>query len=334
MNKTKMTLIAVGGVLTVVVLAAAAFTYLSWAGKSAALAGDDETEGLEAVVDAVEQLSRKSVFPCAESVKILNDSRDDVQAWKDEAFKLVSRGDHPIPPTTDAQFKSMIVGDARYLATLPDGSTNKIVSADFDFGPFKPYILEGAMPEAANLKTLQREWDDFKLLVETLVPCGVTRVTRLEVKAAAAAEPVEAAPRKGAKKGAKKPAKVEETFKPDSRTYVIGLKTTPAAFVKTLNALATIDRFVVVEDFSFALERDAIATALGGEKKEEPQTSGRRRRRAVVEEESAAAEATAAPKVQLVTDPATDAAFDAVLTITVHDFKSLEEVKEEGEEAK
>lgn len=334
MNKTKMTLIAVGGVLAVIVLAAAAFTYLAWAGKSAALEGDDETEGLEAVVEAVEQLSRKAVFPCAESVKTLTDSLDEVKAWKDESLKLVARGDRPIPPTTDAQFKSMIVGDARYLATLPEGSTNKIVAADFDFGPFKPYISEGAMPEAAQLKKLQREWDDFKLIVETLLPCGVTRVTRLEVKAVAAAEPVEAAPRKGAKKGAKKPAKVEETFKPDSRTYVIGLKATPAAFVKTLNALATIDRFAVVEDFSLALERDAIASALGGEKKEEAQTSGRRRRRAVAEEESTAAEGAAAPKVQLVTDPASDATFDAVVTVTVHDFKSLEEVKEEGEEAK
>lgn len=334
MNKTKMTLIAVGGVLAVVVLAAVAFAYLTWAGKAAALSGDDETDGLETVVETVEQLSRKAVFPCADSVKTLTDSRDEVQAWKDEAFKLAARGDRPIQPTTDAQFKSMIVGDARYLETLPEGSTNKIVSADFDFGPFKPYILGGEMPDAAQLKTLQREWDDFKLIVETLVPCGVTRVTRLEVKAVAAAEPVEAAPRKGAKKGAKKRVKVEETFKPDSRTYVFGLKTTPAALVKALNALATMDRFAVVEDFSFTLERDAIATALGGEKKEEAATSGRRRRRAVVEEKPTEAEGEAAPKVQLVTDPATDAAFDAVLTITIHDFKSLEEVKEEGEEAK
>lgn len=331
MNKTKKILIALGGVLAVAVLGAAAFAYLAFSDKIAAREGNDESEGLEAVIDQAEQLSRKAVFPCAESVKILSESHDDIAAWKDDAFKFAARGDRPIPPTTEAQFKSMIVDDAHYLATLPEGTTNKIVAADFDFGPFKPYIADGVMPETANLKKLQREWDDFKLIVQTFVPCGITRVTRLEVKAAAPAAPVET-PKRGAKKQSKKTV---ETFKPESRTYVIGVKAAPAAFVKALNALATSERFMVVDDFTLALERDAIQAALGtAEKKEEATSTRRRPRRAAAEEEKPQESEANAPKVQVVTDPVNDAAFDATLTITIHDFKSLEETKDEEEESK
>lgn len=335
MNKTKIILAATGGVMLLAVLAAAVFVFLSFSAKTAALEGDDEegVDGLETVLEKAETLSKKPVFPCAESVKAIDESRAILAQWREDAFRLAAKGDRPIPPTTPAQFKADIVNDARLLADLPQGTTNKIVAAEFEFGPFKPYISGGEMPEMAALATLQRQWDDVKTLVGMLASAGVTRVEKLDVKAVKAAEPEEEAkPKKGKPKRTAKSDEVE-VFKPATQTYEIVCKVRPSAFVKALNAFATSERFIVVDDFSLALERDAIAAAFGSEaKKDDAPVSGRRRRRQQAAEEEAEKTAEAeAPKVTPVTDPATDATFVAVLTITVHDFKSLEETKEEEE---
>ena len=69
MNKNRMILAVAGGVTGLAVLVAAYFTWSSWAAKSAAIDGDDEGEGLDAVVAKAEKLSRNPVYPCAESVK-------------------------------------------------------------------------------------------------------------------------------------------------------------------------------------------------------------------------------------------------------------------------
>ena len=69
MNKNRMILAVVGGVIGLAVLATAYLTWSSWSAKTAALEGDDENEGLETVVAKAEKLSRSPVYPCAESVK-------------------------------------------------------------------------------------------------------------------------------------------------------------------------------------------------------------------------------------------------------------------------
>lgn len=339
MNKTKIILAAIGGVIGVAVLGAGAFAYLSFAAKTAAMEGDDEegVDGLETVVEKAEQLSRKPIFPCADSVKELTESREKVVAWKEDAFKLAAHGDRPIVPMTPAQFKEFVIAEAHRVCEIKSDMTNTICAADFEFGPFKPYIAGGEMPKPEELKDLQRKFDDAVTIIEMLAGAGVSRVKQIGVKEEVQKVEEEVKPRKGAKRSAKKSAAEEApTFKPATHTYEIACRMRPAALVKALNAFATCDRFMVVDDFRFTLERDAILAAFNGnEKKDEAPTSGRRRRRSAATEEVAQQSAeTEAPKVTVITDPAVDATFDAVLTVTVHDFKSMEETKEDGEESK
>lgn len=338
MNKTKIILAAIGGVIGVAVLGAAVFAYLSFAAKTAAMEGDDENgvDGLETVTEKAEQLSKKPVFPCADSVTVLTESREKIAEWKDEAFKLAARGDRPIVPMTPAQFKEFVIGEAHRVAEIKSDSTNTICAADFEFGPFKPYIAEGKMPEAEALKDLQRKFDDAVTIIEMLAAAGVSTVKQIDVKDVVQKVEEEAKPKRGARKPVKKSATDDApAFKPETHTYEIVCKTRPAALVKALNAFATSERFMVVDGFKFALERDAIVAAFNGnEKKEEPQSGRRRRRSASADESEQQAAPTEAPKVTVVTDPAVDATFDAVLTVTVHDFKSMEEAKEDGEESK
>jgi hypothetical protein len=103
MNKSKIILISVGAVIIVAVLAMAFFVWSSFAAKVAAAEGDDEgNDGLETVVSMAQTLSRKSIFPSAQSVKAIESNVTVLAEWKDAAHKLVSAGDRvfekPPPP--------------------------------------------------------------------------------------------------------------------------------------------------------------------------------------------------------------------------------------------
>ena len=72
MNKNRMILAVAGGVTGLAVLVAAYFTWSSWAAKSAAIDGDDESEGLDEVVARAEKLSRAPVYPWQAVTILLN----------------------------------------------------------------------------------------------------------------------------------------------------------------------------------------------------------------------------------------------------------------------
>ena len=95
MNTNRMILAAAGGVIALAVLVMAFFTWSAYSAKVAAREGDDEEgiDGLETVVAKAETLSRKPVYPCAESVKALKEDAETVSAWRDDALKFASRGD-------------------------------------------------------------------------------------------------------------------------------------------------------------------------------------------------------------------------------------------------
>ena len=284
MNKTKTILAAVGGVTLAAVAGAGFFAWSAASARTATLEGDESTDGLETVREKAERLMAKPIFPSAESVRALTEARDAVNAWKEEAFGLASRGDRRLAPTTDAAFKEFIVSDARRLQALPAGADKKTLAATFDFGPFKPYISEGKMPEQAELKELQRKWDDVSTLIEMLSEAGVDEVTGVELKAPETPKEDARTAKKGKKPKAK--AKIEPTgVQPVSHTYVITCRMRPGSLVKSLNALAAGERFTVVKDFTIRRESDTVALGLGGEKKEEtsaPKTGRRRRRRPAV----------------------------------------------------
>lgn len=326
-----MMLAAVGGVSAVAVIAAGVFVWLQASAHTAALEGDEETEGLESVQAAADRLLRQSIRPCDESVRELTQSRDEVLAWKAETFRFAARGDRSIARQSDAAFKEFLIRDAKRLQALPEGTTNKTLEASFEFGPFKPYIAEGKMPEREALPTLQRNWDDLALIIETLSACGVSKVTAVNLEKTVAPPAAESGKNKKAKKPSKKP--VTPMFQPASFTYTLACQARPAALVKVLNAFQTSERFVVVDDFTLRRGKDTLAEALGGEKQDEPAASSRRsgrRRGARVEEVEE--KKSDEPTIAVVTDPQSDLPFEVTLKLTVHDFRSLEEAPKEEDD--
>ena len=329
MNKSKMILAATGGVIGVAVLVMAFFVWTAYSAKTAALEGDEEegTEGLEAVVETAQRLSRDKVYPCAASVKAVQSNETMLVGWKDEAFKLASRGDRPVKPTTPAQFKADMVGEAQRLVALPGQVQGRIAKPEFAFGPFKEYIAEGKMPAEAKLAELQRQWEDIVMIVETLSQCGAAEILDIQFKAK---EEPESSAKDMRKKNAKNAKAVSQEKEPSIQGYVVTFATRPLGFVKSLNAFETCERFVIVDGFSFQRERDVLNEALGGgEKKESSRPAAGRRRRRGAAAAAKADEDEDKPKSGIVTDPLLDAPFKVELTLSTYDFRTLEETTKE-----
>jgi hypothetical protein len=345
MNKNRMILAVSGGVIGLAVLAMAYFNWSAWSAKVAALEGDDEGEvGLESVQSQAQALSRKSVYPCAESVKAIETNAEKVDAWRTEAEKLASRGDRPVRKTTPAQFKADIAADAKRLAALPGQAGGHLMKPDFAFGPFRPFLAEGKMPTDAELPELTRRWEDVQLVVELLGACGVAELTDVAFKAEASQEPkVDARDAKKNRKNAKKnAAKKNAAAKavaaapasaPSSFSYVFTFATRAPAFVRAINALSTNDRFVVIDDFSFSRTADPVGEALGVSSRKDAANAAhsRRGRRGAPAPEEKKEDVS---KNNVVTDPALDAPFAATLAVTVYDFRTMEEEKKAEEAAK
>ncbi|MBQ2632820.1 MAG: Amuc_1100 family pilus-like protein, partial [Kiritimatiellae bacterium] len=273
MSKNRVILAVIGGVIAIAVLVAAFLTWQAYSAKVAARDGDEEegTDGLETVVGQAQTLSRKPIYPCAESVKALKPDEETLSDWRTEALRFAARGDRPIEKTTTAAFKTFIVTDARRIAALKGAVNGSLVKPDFAFGPFKDYIAEGKMPPEAQLTEIQRRWDDVSTIAEMLSSCGVDELTdvafRDDAAAKEAAEKEAAQKKKGPKKGQRTGAKKESTVRPSAYGYTFAFQARPAALVKVVNALTTCDRFVVVDSLTFDRTRDVFAEALGGDEK-------------------------------------------------------------------
>ena len=339
MNKNRMTLAVAGGVIGLAILAAAYFAWSSWSDKTAAVEGDEESEGLDSVVARAEKLSRSPVYPCAESVKAMEAEASKLADWMSGARRIAARGDRVFEKTTPPAFKTFIVQDAKRLASLPGSVAGALAKPEFAFGPFSGYIAGGDLPSEAQLAELQRRWDDIAVMTETLAACGICELTDVQFKTADGKQEEASNSRDGRKqakrrqqKGAAKAAAAKKVV--SSFSYVFSFTARPAAFVKAVNSLATCERFISVDDFSFRRERDAIAETIGAdEKKSEGASSGRRRRRGQ-QVQAAEEAANGAAKSGVVTDPQADAPLAVTMTVTVHDFMSLEDGDKNGEETK
>ena len=348
MNKNRLILAVIGGVIAVAVLVAAFLVWQAHSAKVAAREGDEEegTDGLETVVNRAQTLSRKPIYPCAESVKALKADRETISEWRTEALRFASRGDRPVEKTTPAAFKTFIVADARRIAMLKGAVNGALVKPDFAFGPFKPYIAEGKMPEEARLADLQRRWDDLSGFAETLATNGVAELVSFDFRDAAVEAEKEkaksAAQQKRSKRGgAKQQPEAKSAFRPSSFSYVAVFRARPNALIGVVNAIDAGERFIVVDSLSFERGKDALLVALGGEdvkKAESQRQSGRRRRRRGGEEPAKPTEAAsgeASNKDGIVTDPSLDDPFDVTMAFTVYDFNSLaEDPATEGRESK
>ena len=345
MNKTKIILAGIGGAIGLVVLVLAFLVWQAFSAKTAALEGDDEEgiDGLETVETRVQGLLHKPVYPSAASVTAVEANLQGVDDWRKEGLALAARGDRVYPRTTPAQFKTDIVADAKRLMALPGAAEGRLVKPDFAFGPFKDYIVEGKMPAEADLAELQRKWDDIATIAEMLATNGVAELVDVQFRAKAKDEGRETKDAKREKANKKKGSAksnsrtVEQSI--ISHSYVVTFAAKPSAFVRTLNELAKCERFVTVDDFTFARPHDAIAEALGVEEKKgaEQATSGRRGRRGrrgggeaeAPASKPAGAGKDAAGKNGIVTDPFLDAPLTVTMAVTVHDFCSLAEDKED-----
>jgi len=329
-------LAAIGGVA---VTGALVLGYFIWDASSVKA---EKAESLDAdVASACSLVKKLSVKPEKAALSAYENNAAAYDGWRTEAEKIASRGDTVFEKTTPAAFKTAIVDEARRFAEKNGCIDGKIVKADFNFG-FKDYITGGVLPpdNAAELKRLQREWFDVMTVLKTIASCGGNDVGITEVtmgKAKAAVEPEE--PKKNAKKAkknAKKAKKVDEQKEGAETTitsFTVAYQVRPSALVKTINALSTGERFIVVEDCTFVREKDEVAEKLGGDPKKAEATArvGSRRRRLQQQQAAAAqAEKPSAAQAVMVTDPANAPLLNVKMAVSVYDFGTLEKAQAEA----
>ena len=345
MNKTKMILAGIGGAAGLAVLVLVFLVWQAFSAKTAAIEGDYEEriDGLETVEARAQGLSRKPVYPCAKSVDAISANQAAIDDWCKEGLKLAVRGDKVFEKTTAPKFKAFLVADAHRIAGLPGGVGGKLVKPGFAFGPFKDYIVEGKMPAETDLGTLQRQWDDVATIAEMLSTNGVSELVDVQFAVAKKDEGPEAKDARRAKAGQKTKNKgqrpLSDVRSPLSFSYVFTFAAKPAAFIRTLNELEAVERFITVDSFTFTRPVDVIAAALGGDDKKSAEAPGagrrgRRGRRGAEQSDATAprgedAAGTVKDKNGFVTDPLKDDPLTVTMTVTVHDFRSLEKEKPE-----
>lgn len=329
LSKNQIVMLSIGGVSLVVSLALGFLAFSAYSAKSEA------SETAESDSAAVRSLLGAAISPDAASVAAVNKNRDALAGWTEAAVSTASAGDRSIAADIDeTAFKRNLADEARSMSGLPGGINGKIVKDVSAFG-FSELVSGASLPEKDQLPRLQRQWGDICTLVKTLSDCGVVEIVRIEPSVAAkqqAQAPVE--PKKGAKKSkTRKKGKDAEEEKPayTEEKYTIDFRAKPAALVKVVNALATSQRFVVVESFDFAREGDMIGKALGvgdkrGASSDQQSTRSQRRRRRVEQMESGADAATPAADAEankgVVSDPEKEEPFLVKAVVSTYDFGS------------
>ena len=277
LSKNQIVMLAIGGVALV---ASAVLGYLAFSAYSAKSEAADASESDSAAVRA---LLGAAISPDTASIAAVKKNSDALAGWTEAALSTASAGDRAVEAdVNEAAFKQKLVDEARALSSLPGGVEGKIVKPDFAFG-FPDFVTGDKLPEKEKLPQLQRQWADIRTTVELLAGCGIVEISRIEP--VLAKQPQAGEQQKDAKSNRRqrrrrdaeeeKPAYTEEK-------YAIDFRAKPAALVKAVNALATSQRFFVVETLDFAREGDMIGKALGeGDKRgaTEQQSSRPRRRR-------------------------------------------------------
>ena len=325
---------ATGGVIGLVVLVMAYFTWSAFARKAAAFEGDDEKEGLEASVGRVSSLIGKKPYPSMANKKMMDENCKAFGEFRSGLRHAASAGDWcSDAATTPAQFKETLVREARLIADGSGTADGKFMKPDFTFGPFKDYLAD-KLPSKAELARLQRQWYDITSLCEVLRTNGVQQVTDLQVveRKDSDAQDKAAANKRGGGKGKAVKSESENPWQ-SVETYKISFQGSPAALVGVVRMLSFRDRFTVVDGMTFSRVRDAIAESLSGGKEKSEKTSassGRRGRRRQAVEPSKDEGEKPATKDKSVFDPETDSVLQVELTVSVYDFGTLADEKEEA----
>ena len=324
MNRTKITILSIGGVSLALALALGYLVWSAWDEKRA------NQEDLESLREDFDNLTRMPVFPCSEGVKAITDNRGLYVDWIDGARTFASVGDRSFPATTPAAFKAQMTEDAHRIASCRGTIDGTVVKSDFNFG-YGELIGGSALPTEADLPRLQREWYDLVRILDLMVDSGVSAISSIEVGKGSTAQAEPASKEvKGAKgKKPKKPAagkpKNAAAATPSGPSgdmlvsrFEITFLASASSLVKTLNALTSDARFIVVESAEFARERDELAEKLAGKKAQEVRRPGSRLkdRQKNPEEESL--------KGKVVTDPQGQGDLKVKLVVSVYDFRTAE----------
>jgi hypothetical protein len=326
MNKSKIILASLGGVIGLVSLVLAYFVWDAITVKGERM---DELDGLTA---AAEHLTRLPVYPSPAGVKAYGENAAAFSRWREEAVRVAATGDKTFEATTPPAFKTFLISEAQRLSALPGAVDGKIVKPGFPFG-FKDYITGGVLPAPADLPRLQREWHDVAAVIETLSACGVSEIVDVAVAAAkpAAEETKSEDPRRNRRNASRSRAKAETEASagpaPLISTFTIDFLARPLALVNAVNAFVTTKRFIVVTDFSFTRETDEVGSAIdAGKGNADEASKGRRGRRgrrgaALAEEKK---DAEGGEKKGFFTDPLKAPPLKVKMTFSVYDFRSLE----------
>ena len=323
MSKPKIVLAAVGGVIALVSLALGILIWSEASGRA------EKSDDLNAATSSANTLMAKPVYPGPKGVKALESNRVEYAAWSASARELAAQGDRSFERTTAPAFKSFLVEDAHRLAELPGGVEGKLVKPGFAFG-FSSYITEDKMPADADLANLQREWYDISTVVKALAVTGVVEIADVvrQTKAPVPEEQDAAAARKAKKRRNAKAEEEAAAKAPLVSTFTVVFRAKPQGLVNAVNAIVSSDRFIVVDEMSFAREEDELANLLSGETKKENAPSRRlsRRRNRFAEAE---AEDDDQPKGLvaggIVTDPARASLLKVSMTFSVYDFRTRQE---------
>lgn len=315
MNKNQIILSAVGGVSGVVVLALGWAAYSTW-NEYSAMSAD-----LEQANSTISTLQTAPVEPSDRAIKEIRANTELLEKWKLESVNLVSKGDVRVDGKISPEgFKQLMVQQARELADLPGGVDGKLVKQDFGFG-LDEYITGGAMPPREKLVGLIHRWGEEKSIIELFAKCSVTELLQFSaVEKQVRKEPEEDANRRQRGRRRRKPEKNSEMPKEESiiqQSYNIRFVAKPASMVKVFNALASNDRFIIVDSFSFSKEKDTIAELIGEENKSKETTGRKSRRRG---RQAPKTEQPASEKKGLVIDPTLDLPLVVSMKITVFDF--------------
>ena len=322
LSKNQIVMLSIGGAALVVAAVLGYFAFSAYSAKSEA------AEAAQSDSSAVRALLGAAISPDAASIAAVKKNSDALAGWTEAALSTASAGDRLIDPDlNEAACKQKLVDEARALSGLPGGVDGKIMKDVSAFG-FPDFVSGDKLPEKAELPRLQRLWGDVCTLVKTLSDCGVIEVvyvgpTVLKQQAEATAEP-----KKDTKKSRNRRKKDAEEEKPayTEEKYAIDFRAKPAALVKVVNALATSQRFSVVETLDFAREGDMIGKALGeGEKRgaSEQQSSRPRRRRRGEQArfgEEKAAEGAEEADSGVVNDPEKEEPFLVHAVVSTYDF--------------
>ena len=325
LSKNQIVMLSIGGVALVASLALGYLAFSAYSAKSEA------SENAERDSSAVRSLLGAAISPDASSVAAVNKNRDSLAGWTEAAISTASAGDRALATdVNEAAFKQKLVDEARALSELPGGVNGKIVKPDFSFG-FPDFVTGDKLPEKEKLPQLQRQWADIRTMVETLQACGIVELVRIEPTLVKQPTVAEQQPKETKKKKRKK--KADEEAKPayTEERYAIDFRAKPASLVKVVNALATSQRFIVVESLDFTRESDMIGKALGeGDKRgadAEQQSSRPRRKRRGAEQaefgaDAAATDAAAEADKGVVNDPDKEEPFLAKAVVLTYDFGS------------